>query len=353
MKLKTPVLFSSFPLILILAVTIFGSSCAFDTNRKDDRREKNDLIDEEIQEIQKTASNKCESLQGFYEGFITTSTRKYTTEVGVYCEPTVIDKKDGSGNVVSILTPFMVITRTDIAQRDKFKISFNQQTTEISNDGAPIPSYKGVDGTLYSSVQTNSFTGIVGRADGTRIQASITAQAPFGNLDVERSADKVFSIDDQADFKKLMEKLADVISLYEGKFCGHFKVRGGDPINYFNAELIITLQKISDLNYRVVGRFNVIDADGQPSQGVLDRPTKLFFDFEESIAALTVDSVITFPGSYHFTMNGDFGSDKMSFAGTYIEDIGTAADFYMKKMKYSGKPPKKCFDDAKKKLAEQ
>jgi hypothetical protein len=322
--------------ICAIAVLLWATSCAFNSDREDDG-------DKEKQVIQENYQAKCAVLEGFYTGSIRANNSSYPAEVGVYCEPKELpDKKDSMGQPITVMAPNLVIIRTDSGQRDRFEISYDMDSGAIKNSSATSSLNTGqFDETILSSIVQYKFSSFDGQLRGSQIIGDLVT---YGILDVTRDPSKIFSLSDQVSLKKMVNSVANNLSRFEGKFCGHFKVRNSDPIPFFNAELIVTMQKLSELSIRMVGRYKV-----KESSGVLDRPTKFYFDLDDTLLKVTVDSVVTFAGSYHFVMNGTLNQD--DFYGTYTEDIGTIADFYMLRMNYTtAEPPKKCFDEAKKKL---
>lgn len=326
--------------ISVLTALLWTVSCAFNSDRQDDG-------EKEKQQLQENYQAKCAVLEGFYEGSIKTSTHVYPAEVGIYCEPkTLSDKKDAMGQPITVMVPNLVLIRTDIGQRERFEISYDFDSGAINNSGPSTSLNVGTifEDTILTSISKHNFSSFNGQLRGSQITGNLAALAPYGTLDVVRNDSKIFSLNDQVSLKKLVNTVASNLSHFEGKYCGYFKIRNSDPIPYFNAELIVTMQKLSDLSIRMNGRFKV-----KESSGVLDRPTKFYFDLDDTLPKIAVDSVITFAGSYHFVMNGTL--DQNDFFGTYTEDIGTTADFYMFKMNYTtSEPPKKCYEDAKKKL---
>ena len=333
-------------LTLSLITGLLVTSCAFDSNRRDDNRQEQEII-------QQKGVENCLALQGVYEGSITTTTATFPAEVGINCEPKPLgDKKDSYGNPIMVQTPFMTLARKDIAQRVRFQLTYDDVTGSLSHIGEPTKLDSQFGNTIVGAIQTFAIEGLYGTFNGSQIYANLTAAVPTGVLNVTKDPNKVFSQNDDVSFKKMIKGLAQTVSVFEGKYCGYFQVTQGD-YSFIHAELIVSLRQQGDYEYTMTGQYNrIADSEGD-SSGILNSSTKLTFDLDNPLPLVTVHSVPKSASSYTFKMYGKMeGND---YYGTYYEDlVGTTANFYLIKKSYSSKkPPTSCYAEAKKKLEQK
>ncbi len=330
-------------LALMSILAIFAGSCAFNNDRNDSNRK-------EQEETQEKLATDCKALQGVYSGTLTTSTATFPVEAGINCEQQPWGTKtDAFGKPIMVAVPFMTLARSDIAQRVRLQLAYDSYAGVISNIGDAKKLDDAYKNTIVGSIQSTAISGLSGSFNGTSISAQVNSEIPIGTLSLTKDTTKVFSVEDDVSFKKMIKNLAGRLSQYEGKYCGYFKVTQG-AYEFINSEVIISMRKDSEYSYTLSGQYNrYADSEGD-SSGLLNSKTNLFFDLDSANPMMAVISVPKGPTSYTFKMYGTF--DGENYYGTYYEDlVGTTANFYLIKKDYSSKkPPTSCYAEAKKKL---
>lgn len=326
-----------------LTISLLSGSCAFNNDRKDSNRK-------EQEETQEKFAANCAALQGVYAGTMTTSTATYPVEAGINCEQQPWgNKTDSYGKPIMVAVPYMTLARKDIAKRVSMQLAYDDYNGSISNIGTALNLDENFNATILGSIQTTAISGISGFFDGNTISAQVNAAIPVGTLTITKDTTKVFSVEDDVSFKKMIKSLATKLSQFEGKYCGYFKVTLGD-YEYIHSELIISMRQDGEYLYTMSGQYNRhADSEGD-SSGILNSKTNLLFDFDTPAVKMSVVSVPKAANSYRFKMYGQF--DGENYYGTYYEDlVGTTANFYLIKKNYSSKkPPTSCYTEAKKKL---